>query len=142
MGIQNIALAVWTTEFQAIDGTYDLPTSTEELQTETDFLVESSLLRTPGRRKKDTLGGESYEGARPSLKNSRSDRTLPSDQYDLEKLIDEGVKKGKMSTTVSKIETYIGGMGEVLDEVAALHHDRLTTLEDNLEILLGMVQTV
>ena len=51
-------LADWSIgEFQAMDGTYETLTSAEEIQTETYFLLASSLLRTPGKRKKDSFAG-------------------------------------------------------------------------------------
>jgi hypothetical protein len=133
----------WLTEFQAIDGTGEVLTSAEEIQTELDFLAESSLLRTPGKRKKDSFAGEEFEGPLPSWKNPRYERTLPEDPQALKALIDEGViRKGVLSTTVSKIETYIVEMGHASEEATSLHHDRLCTLEDNLEVMIGMMQTL
>ena len=133
----------WTTEFQAIDGTSEPLTSAEEIQAETDFLADSMLLRTPAKRKKDSFAGEDYGGI-PLLawKNRKFARSLPEDPQDLETMIDEGINKGFISTVVSKIETYIGDMGDVLDESNAIHHERLVNLEGNLEIMIGVVQTV
>lgn len=139
---KNLMLADWITEFQAVDGTNEHLTSVEDIQIETEFLVESLLLRPPGKRKKDSFGGEEYEGTLPSWKNPKYERSFPSDPVDLARLVEVGVKKGIISTTVSNIETYIEGMGEALGEVATIHQDRLVTLEDNLETLLGMVQTI
>ena len=51
----------WQIECQAIDGTYEPLSSAEEIQTESDFLVESSLMRTPGKRKKDSFSGEEFD---------------------------------------------------------------------------------
>ena len=132
----------WLTEFQAIDGTSEVLASAEEIQTESDFLAESSLLRTPGRRKKDSSAGEEFEGPLPSWMNPRYERTLPEDPQALEALLDEGVLEGTLSTTVAKIETYIVDMGYALEEATSLHHDRLCTLEDNLEVMIGMIQTL
>ena len=133
----------WTTEFQAIDGTNQPLTSAEEIQTETDFLLESSLLRTPAKRKKDSFGGEEYEGfAFPDWKNRKYDRTFPEDPQELEDLIDEGVKKGVISTTVSKIESYIESLGDVLSEANVINHNRLVNLENTIEVMIGIVQTM
>ena len=133
----------WTSEFQAINGTNQPLTSAEEIQTETDFLLESSLLRTLAKRKKDSFGGEEYEGfAFPDWKNRKYQRTLPEEAQEFEDLIDEGVKKGIISTTVSKIESYIESLGDVLAEASVLHHDRLVTLENTIEVMIGIVQTM
>ena len=130
-------------EFQAIDGTSEVLTSAEEFQTETEFLVESTLLRTPAKRKKDYLGGEEYEGLQPTWTKPKYDRTFPEDPSELEALsISEGAKKGVVTTTVSDIESYIVGMGEAVQDVAEIHHDRLVSLEDDLEVMIGVVQTL
>ena len=133
----------WSTEFQAIDGTSEPLTSAEEIQTEAEFLVESSLLRTPAKRKKESFAGEEYEGVPfPPWKNRKYERTLPENPEDLEAMIDEGIRRGVISTTVSKIESYIEEMGDVLVEVNSVNHDRLITLEGTLEVMIGMVQTM
>ena len=135
----------WTTEFQAIDGTNQPLTSAEEIQTETDFLLESSLLLcTPTKRKKNSFGGEEYyKGfALPDWKNRKYQRTFPEDTQELEDLIDEGVKKGVISLTVSKIESYIESLGDVLSEANVIHHDRLVNLENTIEVMIGIVQTM
>jgi hypothetical protein len=137
-----LSITDWSTEFQAIDGTVEALTSAEEIQTESDFLIESSLLRTPGKRKKDSFAGEEFEGDLPGWKNPRYERTFLQDLEELETLIEQGVKKGVLSTTVSKIETYMEGMGFALEESTSIHHDRLCTLEDNLEVMIGMMQTL
>ena len=140
---QNMILADWITEFQAVDGINVHLTSVEDIQIESEFLVESSLLRTPAKRKKDSFGGEEEDEANLAhWKNPRYERSLPEDPEELEMLMEEGIKKVLMTSTVSKIETYIDGMGHALSDVTSIHHDRLLTLEDNLEVLLGMVQTM
>ena len=139
---KTLSISAWTTEFQAIDGTSEILTSAEEFQTETEFLAESTLLRTPAKRKKDSFCGEEYEGLKPSWTKPKYDRTFPEDTADLEALISEGVKKGVVTTTVSKIESYIVGMGEAVQDVTAIHHDRLVSLEDDLEVMIGVVQTL
>ena len=139
---KKLGLADWITEFQAIDGTNEQLTSVEEIQDEADFLVESNLLRTPAKRKKDSFAGQEYEGYLPSWKNSKYERSLPADPQELADLMDDGIKKVLMTTTVSNIETYIEDMGDAFGQTTSLHHDRLISLEDNLEILLGMVQTM
>ena len=78
----------------------------EESQIEKEFILESSIMRTPAKRKKDSFGGVEYEFLRPSWKNQKYDRTtLPEDPEELESLLTDGVKKGVITTTVSKIET-------------------------------------
>ena len=140
---KKLVLADWITEFQAVDGTKEQLTSVEEIQDEADFLVESNLLRTPAKRKKDSFAGEEYEGYLPAWKNSKYERSLPADPKELAELMDEGIKKVLMTTTVSNsIETYIEDMGDALGQATTIHHERLISLEDNLEILLGMVQTM
>jgi hypothetical protein len=140
---KNFSIIDWATEFQAIDGTNEVPTSAEEIQTESDFLLESSLMRTPGKRKKDSLSGEKFEGPLPGVwKSPRYTRTIPSNPMELEDLIEEGIKRGVLTSAVSRIETYIEGMGMAVDEATAIHHDRLVLLEDNLEVMIGMVQTL
>ena len=57
-------------------------------------------------------------------------------------MIDVGIKRGVISTTVSKIESYIEEMGDVIVEANAVNHDRLISLEGTLEIMIGMVQTM
>ena len=133
----------WQIEFQAVDGTYEPLTSAEEIQTESEFLVESSLMRTPGKRKKDSFAGEEFEAyALPAWKNRKYQRSLPDNPADLEALIDAGVKKGVLSTTVSKIESYIEQMGDALAEATDIHHDRLVSLENNCEVMIGTIQTL
>jgi hypothetical protein len=139
---QNLSVTDWSTEFQAIDGTSELLTSAQEIQNESDFLVESQLLRTPGKRKKDSLSGEEFEGPLPSWPNPKYHRTLPEDPQELEELVNEGVRKGVLSNAVCKIETHIVGMSFALEDTAALHHDQLVTLEDNLEVMIGVIQTL
>jgi hypothetical protein len=140
---KSFSIIDWATEFQAIDGTNEIPTSAEEIQTESDFLLESSLMRTPGKRKKDSFAGEEFEGPLPGVwKSPRYTRIIPSDPTELEDLIEEGIKRGVLTTAVSKIETYIEGMGMAVEESTAIHHDRLVSLEDSLEVMIGMVQTL
>ena len=101
------------------------------------------LLCTPAKRKKDSFGGEEYEGVPlPHWKNRKYDRTLPSNPSELEVLIDAGIGKGIISTAVANIESYIEEMGDVLVESNDLHHERLVTLEDSLEVMIGMMQTM
>ena len=100
------------------------------------------MLRTPGKRKTDSFAGEEFEGLLPSWKNQKYERALPEDSLELELIIDEGVKKGVLTTAVSKIETFIQDMGQALTEVTAIHHDRLFTLEDNVEVIIRMFQTL
>jgi hypothetical protein len=128
---KNLVLAECITEFQAVGVTNEPLTSVEDIQTEIEFLVESSLLYTPGKRNKDSFGGEEDEGILPSWKNPKYERTLPSDPDDLARF-DDGIRNGIISTIVSKIETYIGDMGKALGEVTSVPEDRLVTLEDNL----------
>jgi hypothetical protein len=139
---KTLTITDWSNEFQAIDGTSEVFTSAEEIQTETEFLVESSLLRTPGKRKKDSFGGEEFEGPRPSWKNQKYDRSLPSDPIDLNILINEGVKKGVITATVAKIESFIQDMADAVAEATSIHHERLFTLEDTCEVMIGMIQTM
>ena len=140
---KSLSLADWSLEFQAMDGTSEIPTSTEEIHTETDFLIESSILRTPSKRRKDSFSGDEYEGYMPGpWKNPKYERTIPEDPLLLESFIDEGVKKGVLTTTVSKIESYIKELGEVVLEVNGVYHDRLVTLEDSIEVMIGMIQTL
>ena len=138
-----LELKDWSTEFQAINGMSEPPLTSDEIHTEeAAFLAESNLLRTLAKRKKDSFGGKEYEGPRPVWKNARYERTMPEDEEELEELITEGVRKGMITTAVSKIETYISDFGNVFQEATTLYHDRLVELEDNLEIVLGMVQTL
>ena len=140
---KTLSLADWSLEFQAMDGTSEIPTSTEEIHTETDFLIESSILRTPSKRRKDSFSGEDYEGYMPGpWKNPRYERTIPEDPVELQSLIDEGVKKGVLTTTVSKIESYIKELGEVVLEVNGVYHDRMVTLEDSIEVMIGIIQSL
>ena len=133
----------WSTEFQAIDGTIEPLTSAEEIQTETEFLAESSLMRTPAKRKKDPFAGEDYEGIPFSAWKSRKyKRLFPQDPQALEALIATGVKKGVVTTTVANIECYIEDMSNVLVEANLINHNRLITLEGNLKVMIGMVQTI
>ena len=133
----------WTNEFQAIDGIIEPLTSVEEIQTESDFLVESSLMRTPAKRKKDSFAGEEYEGIPyPAWKNRKYARAFPMDPQDLDALISAGVKKGVVTTTVANIETYIEGLSDAMFETNSINHDRLVNLEGNLEVMIGMVQTI
>ena len=82
----------WSTEFQAIDGTLEPLTSAEEIQTESEFLVESSLMSTPAKRKKDSFVGEEYEGIPfPAWKTRKYERIFPQDPQALEALLVSGV---------------------------------------------------
>ena len=63
-------------------------------------------------------------------------------KQDLDHLIEAGVPRGMLTTTTSKIETYIEGMGQALEEVVDIHHDRLVSMEDSLEVMIGVVQTL
>ena len=132
----------WLIEFQAVDGTADPLTSVEEFHVETDFLSESTLARTPSKRRKDSFSGEEYQGMLPGWKHPKYDRSLPEDESSLEVMINEGIRKRFLTTTVSKIESYIDGMGGALSEVTAIHHDRLVSVEDDLEVMIGVVQTI
>ena len=68
----------WSMEIQAIDGTSEPLTSAEEIQTETDFLVMSALMRTPAKRKKDSFAGEEFEAyPLPAWKNRKYVRSFP-----------------------------------------------------------------
>ena len=105
----------WSNEFQAIDGIIEPLTSVEEIQTESEFLVESTLMRTPAKRKKDSFAGEEYEGnPYPAWKNRKYERSFPHDSQDLEALISSGVKKGIVTTAVANIETYIEDLSDAL----------------------------
>jgi hypothetical protein len=109
---QNLSTTEWSTEFQAVDGTSKFLTSSEEIQAETDFLVDSShlLLRTPGKRKMDSFAGEGCEEMMAPWKSPKyNDRTFPEDSRNLEFVINAGVVRGVSTATVSKIESYIVG---------------------------------
>ena len=94
-------------------------------------------------RKKESFGSESwYEGDRPTWRNPKYLRTLPSDPEELINFSRTGLTKKVVATTVSSIESYIEDMGDALIDVTSVHHGRLASLEDNLETLLGMVQTL
>ena len=100
-------------------------------------------MRTPAKRKKDSFFGEDYEGVLfPDWKTRKYKRVFPHDPQDLEALISSGVKKGVVTTTVANIESYIADMSDVLVESNSINHDRLVTLEGNLEVMIGMVQTL
>ena len=87
-------LAEWTTEFQAIDGTDEILGTADELQAEAEFLVDSSLLRTPTKRKQDSFSSESwYEGERPTWRNFKYVRTFPSDPEGLNQFISGGLPR-------------------------------------------------
>ena len=74
---QNLSTTEWSTEFQAVDDTSKFLTSSEEIQAETDFLVDSShlLLRTPGKRKMDSFAGEGYKEMMAPWKSPKYNRT-------------------------------------------------------------------
>ena len=138
---RSLTISDWVLEFQAIDGTHDTPMSVEESQIEKEFILESSIMRTPAKRKKDSLGDD-YEGLRPTWKNQKYQRTLPEDPEELESFISEGVKKGVITSAVSRIETYIDGMSGVVTDLSTVHHERLVNLEDDLEAMIATVQTI
>ena len=95
-------------------------------------------MRTPGKRKKDSFSGEEFDAyALPAWKNRKYGGSLPEDHEDLEALVDAGVKKGVLSTTGSKIESYIEKMGDALADATDVHHDRLVSLENNCEVMIG-----
>ena len=52
---RSLTISDWVLEFQAIDGTYDTSTSVEESQIEKEFILDSSLMRTPAKRKRILL---------------------------------------------------------------------------------------
>ena len=126
---KKLSATDWATEFQAIDGTNEVLTSTEDIQVESDFLVESTLVRTLAKRKKDSFAGEEYEGSIVYWPNSKYQRTLPEKPQELQDLINAGVGKGVLTTTVSNIETHIRGMSVALEDTVSIHHDRLLFLE-------------
>jgi hypothetical protein len=132
--------ADWSTEFQAIKGTPKILTSVKEIKTESDFLVEISLMMTPGTRKKNSFAGEEFEGLQPSWKNQKYDCSLPCDPIDLKVLINEGIKKGVVTSTVSKTLASIQEMVNALAE--AFHHERWFTLDDNCKAMIGVIQTM
>ena len=99
-------------------------------------------MRTPAKRKKESFAGEEYEGPLADWPNSKYQRILPEDPQELEELIEAGIRKGMLTTTTSNIETYIVGMGDAFEESTTLHHERLVTLEDNLEVMIGIMQTL
>jgi hypothetical protein len=78
----------------------------------------------------------------PAWKNRKYERTLPEDPEDLEVMIDVGIKRGVISTTVSKIESYIEEWGDAMLDANAVNHDRLISLEGTLEVMIGMAQTI
>ena len=139
---KSLSFDDWLIEFQAVDGTSDPLTSVEEFHVETDFLSESTLARTPSKRRKDSFSGEEFEGMLPGWKHPKYERSLPEDEGILEVMISEGIRKGFLTSTVSKIESYIDGMGGALAEVTAIHHDRLVSVESDVEIMIGAVQTI
>ena len=141
---KSLSFSDWSTEFQAIDGTSEPLTSAEEIQNESEFLAETSLMRTPAKRKKASFTGEEFDAyALPAWKNRKYERSLPEDPVDLEALIEAGVKKGVLSSTVAKIETYIEHqMGDALADATDVHHDRLVNLENNCEIMITAIQTI
>ena len=52
------------------------------------------------------------------------------------------MKKGVVTTTVANFESYIEDMGDVLVEANSTKHYCLIALEGNLEVMIGMVQTI
>jgi hypothetical protein len=55
---QSLSITDWAKEFQAVDGTVEVLTSAEEIQTDAEFLVESLIMRTPGKRKETSFSGD------------------------------------------------------------------------------------
>ena len=74
--------------------------------------------------------------------NSKYQCTLPEKPQELQDIINAGVGKGVLTTTVSNIETHIRGMSVALEDTVSIHHDRLLFLEENLEVMIGVVQTL
>ena len=91
----SLSFSDWSTEFQAIDGISEPLTSAKEIQNESEFLSETSLMRTPAKIKKDSFAGEEFDAyALPAWKNRKYERSLPEDPVDLEVFIEAGgVKK-------------------------------------------------
>ena len=140
---KNRTLEEWTTEFEAIGGTNEILSTAVDVEIESSFLNKAELFRSPAKRKRDPLfEGDDEETFKLNWKGSKYLRTLPTESTELEQLISEGVKKGMITRSVSKIETYISDMGDVLGEVSASANERLESLENNLEVMLGMVQTM
>ena len=117
-------------EFQAVGGTNEPISSVKDIELESSFLIKAELFRSPSKTKRDPLSGDDAEDpCKVDWKGSKYTRTLPTDESDLER-ITQGVKKGLITKSVSKIETYISEMGEVLDEVSSGTNERLESLEN------------
>ena len=58
---RTLTISDWVLEFQAIDGTHDTPTSVEESLIEKEFILESSIMHTPAKRKKGPFGGKNMK---------------------------------------------------------------------------------
>ena len=74
--------------------------------------------------------------------NSKYKRTLPEDPDELEDLITDGVDSKTMVVATAAIESFIAAMARAVGDNIEIHHDRLVSLEDSIETMIGMVQTL
>lgn len=138
---KTLGLADWRREFQAVEATDDKFASSEDVQKEAQFLGTAATFRTPGKRKRD-LDEKGPTKNLGRVKFEKYVRDLPEEPEELEKIVQYGMKKGTITTIVSRLETHMGQMDDGLEEVANLSVTRFCDNEETLELLSGLVVNV
>lgn len=129
-------------KFRAVDNTNDASAIKEVLiKEETLFLSKAKLLlKTPAKRTRDPDNNNIILGAwqGPTL-----ERTLPSPGEDLEVFINIGVSKDRLIKAVgASVESNVAIMIDGVKELASLTHNRFVNAELNVNMLMGIIQSL
>ena len=131
----------WNLNFQAVENTGDQLASSDDIKKETTFLAKAELFKTPSKRKREDVVGDSTQQLVSDLKSMRYERRLPVlDEAD--EGSDLVLKPGMLTSVVAGIETNLVMMNEGLEEIAILASSRLQANEEDLLMLSGMVGNI
>jgi hypothetical protein len=150
----STTLPNWVKAFRAVAVTDEVKMEAHDGEfKETKFLEDAESFRTPFKKRKDpdeNQEGEEEEDDAVSRLNRnvkflKHERGLPPgvDTAGLEALIADGsLGKGGLTRIVAEVETSVERLGDAMEEVATLTHNRFEDNEKESKAMLGVLQNL
>ncbi len=139
---QSLTLDDWNLNFQAVENTDDNLASSDDIKKQTSFLAKADLLKTPAKRKREELLGDTTQQLVSDIKAMRYERVLPREKEELEQVTTYGLKPGVLTSVVSGIEMNLELMSEGLEKMAILTSTRFQANENDVTMLSGIMGNV
>ena len=139
---KSLPLNEWRREFQAVLSTDNKFATFEDIKLEANFFSTAErTFQTPGKRKRDPDDRFPYD-VLGEAKTLRYERVLPSEEEELDKVVQFGMKKGILTGVVAGLETNMIQVQDSLEEVANVTATRFRSNEETLMLLSGVINNV